>query len=424
MKTKKILPVLLLFFVFLALIQSVAAEELVVVNFYYSASCSSCDAYKPTIRQIEDEQNYTEKVEVNWREVGSNSTNRKEWQDLGFYGYPSVAVYIKSANISNATKIPKSFLNFKNVSDAIDRYLAGIEANQTYDETNIDIPFIGTVNTSSLSLPVLTIVLGVVDSFNVCSIFILFILLSLLVHAQSRKRMLLIGGIFVFFSGLFYLLFMFVLQYIFSSFEMVIISIIIGSVALMVGIINIKDFFFFKKGLTIGIPEVKKPGIYKQMRNLVKNPSVFVAIYGTIVLAITVNLFELVCSWVLPAIFIERLETTTSLSSFDKTSYIIAYNIVYVIPLVIIVILFTLSLGKKTLTEWQGQKLKLFSGIMVSSFGILFLFDYKSVENVVTPILILLFSVFITVILSHIWKKYAEKQEKYESLFNKKTEEK
>ncbi len=53
MKTQKILPFLLLFIVFFAFMQSVAAEELVVVNFYYSASCSSCDAYKPIIHQVE-----------------------------------------------------------------------------------------------------------------------------------------------------------------------------------------------------------------------------------------------------------------------------------------------------------------------------------------------------------------------------------
>ena len=404
MKTQKILPFLLLFIVFFAFMQSVAAEELVVVNFYYSASCHSCDAYKPIIHQVEDEENYTGDVEVNWREVGSNSTNRKEWQDLGFYGYPSVAVYIKSTNISNATKIPKSDLNYTNVATTIDRYLAGIEANQTYDETNIDIPFIGTVNTSSLSLPVLTVVLGVVDSFNVCSIFILFILLSLLVHAHSRKRMLLVGGIFVFFSGLWYLIFMFVLKMIFSAFQMGIISLVIGSIALLLGVINIKDFFFFKKGVSIGIPEGKKSGIYRQMRNLVKTPSVSVAVFGTIALAVTVNLFELVCSFVFPAIFISRLETS-NLPALTQTFYIIAYNIIYVIPLITIVILFAFSLGKITLTEWQGQKLKLFSGVMISSFGLLFLFDYKTVENVITPIVILLFSVLTTVILSYFWKK-------------------
>ncbi len=419
MKTKKILPILLLFVVLIAFTQSIVAKELVVVNFYYSASCSSCDAYKPIIHQIEEDEKYIGKIEVIWKEVGSNSTNRKEWKDLGFYGYPSVAVYVKSENISNAIKIPKSFLNFINVTMAIEGYLAGNAVNQTYDEANIDIPFIGNVNTSSLSLPVLTIVLGVVDSFNVCSIFILFILLSLLVHAQSRKRMLLVGGIFVFFSGLWYLLFMFVLRMIFSVFQMGIISLIIGSIALILGVINIKDFFFFKKGVSIGIPEEKKSGIYKQMRNLVKTPSVSVAIFGTIALAVTVNLFELVCSFVFPAIFIHRLETS-NLPALTQTFYILAYNVIYVIPLIIIVILFTFSLGKITLTEWQGQKLKLFSGVMISSFGFLFLFDYKSVENVITPILILLFSVLTTVILSHVWKKYAEKKEKIESLPNKK----
>ena len=114
-KTKSTLSVILLFFVFLALMQSVAAEGLVVVNFYYSESCHSCDAYKPIIEQVETEVNYTGKVEVNWREVGSNSTNRKEWQDIGIYGYTSVVVNIKSENITNPTKITNNVLNYEKV---------------------------------------------------------------------------------------------------------------------------------------------------------------------------------------------------------------------------------------------------------------------------------------------------------------------
>lgn len=404
MMKKSLLSIIFLFFVFLLLVQSVVAENMVVVDFYYSAPCGTCKPSKEVMEEIQEYYaiNYSEIVIINVKEVGSNATNRQEMRDRGLLSFP-VAI------VNNETKIPKSNITFDEVQTIIDAYLQDIEINQTFDERIIDIPFIGRINTSSLSLPVLTIVLGVVDSFNVCSIFILFILLSLLVHAQSRKRMLLVGGIFVFFSGLWYLIFMFVLQMIFSALEMTIISIVVGVIAIVLGVITIKDFFFFKRGVSIGIPEKKKSGIYRQMRNLVKTPYVSVVVFGTIVLAVTVNLLELVCSFILPTLFVSRLGNS-GLSNFYQHLYILAYNVIYVIPLIIIVLLFAFSLGRMKLTDWQGQKLKLFSGIMISSFGILLLVDYMILENVVAPVALLLLSIILTTIISHIWKKYSHKE--------------
>jgi len=410
MMAKSKLSIILLFFVFITLMQSVAAEELVVVDFYYSRACHSCDAYKPIIRQIEDEVNYTGKVVTNWKDVGSNDTYYREWRDYDFYGYPSVVVYV---NKDNVTKIPKRILTYAEVSEAIDLYLAGIEANQTYDEgiLRFDIPFIGnvSVNLSSLSLPVLTVVLGAVDSVNPCSIFILFILLSLLVHSQSRKRMLLVGGIFIFFSGLWYLIFMFILLRTFGALEAGILSIVVGSIAIIFGIFNIKDFFFPKKGASLSIPKEKKPGLYKQMRNIVKTPSVFAAIIGTIFLAVTVNLFELLCSLQWPLYYIARL-SQYNFTDTQNYMYMIFYNVVYVIPLIVILLLFVFSMGRMKISEWQGQKLKLFSGIMIFTFGLLFIIDYKILGDALIPIILLIFSIISTLVISTIWKKYGHKE--------------
>jgi hypothetical protein len=70
------------------------------------------------------------------------------------------------------------------------------------------LPVLGTVDLQTWSLPVLTVVLAALDAFNPCAFFVLLFLLSLLVHARSRARMLFIGGVFVLFSGLVYFAFM------------------------------------------------------------------------------------------------------------------------------------------------------------------------------------------------------------------------
>ena len=410
MKTKKTLPIILLFIVFFTLIQSVAAEGLVVVDFYYSASCDSCKDAKAVVNDIYEYYTHNfSKVIINYKEVGSNSMNRQEMRDHDM-SFPSVV-------INNETKIPKFNITFETLQSIIDAYIMDIEINQTFDENIlwVEIPSIGTfsVNLSTLSLPVLTVVLGAVDSANPCSIFILFILLSLLIHSHSRKRMLLVGGIFIFFSGLWYFIFMFILLRTFGALEAGILSIVVGSIAIIFGIVNIKDFFFPKKGASLSIPEDKKPGLYKQMREIVKTPSVLAAIGGTIFLAVTVNLFELLCSLQWPLYYIARL-SQYNFPDVQNYMYMFFYNVVYVIPLIVILLLFVFSMGRMKISEWQGQKLKLFSGIMIFAFGLLFIIDYKILGDIFIPIILLIFSIISTLVISIIWKKYGPKQIKPE----------
>ena len=101
-----------------------------------------------------------------------------------------------------------------------------------------------------------------------------------------------------------------------------------------------------------------------------------------------------------------NLLISNQISLSDVTTYIIFYNIIYVIPLILIVLLFIITLGKRKLSEWHGQIMKLETGIMLASFGLIFLFDYKLLENIVTPILLLTFSLVATFVISRIWKKF------------------
>lgn len=403
MKNNIRILILLGLLVFSIMVQSAAAENIIILDYYYSESCGSCKAYTEEINKIE--ANFSEKIVVNKKDVGSNTKNRDEWRNHGFKSYPA-------AVINNETKVPKSNLTYETLEVIINAYIAELEINQTFDDTIIDIPFIGSLNTSSLSLPILTIVLGSLDSFNPCSFFILIFLLNLLLYLQSRRRMLLVGGIFIFFSGFFYFLFMFILfnTFLLTSEHIIIISLLAGAVALVIGLVNIKDFFFFKKGPSLSIPESKKPKVFKKMRNLIRTSYLPAIIGGTIFLAVTVNFYELLCTLGFPLIFTNRL-TFYNLHLIEYYTYIFFYNVVYVIPLMIILLVFVYTLGRRKLTEWQGQKLKLLSGIMIFSFGLIFIIDYTLLENVAAPILLLIVSMISTVIISIIWKNYKKQPE-------------
>jgi len=384
--------------------QSALAQDTIVLDYFYSQKCGTCRPY--TEKVIEPlEENYSGRIIVNKIDVNLNISNRQKWLDQGFLTYPAVV-------INNETKIPRRNLTYEELEEYIVFYLEQIEINKTFSEGIIEIPFIGNVNTSSLSLPVLTIVLGSLDSFNPCSFFILIFLLNLLLYVRSRKKMLLIGGIFIFFSGLFYLMFMFILfnSLILTSSHVNLISILAGLVAVTIGIINIKDFFYFKKGISLNISKDKQNEIFKKMRNLIKTTYVPAIIGGAIFLAVTVNFYELLCTLGFPLIYTTRL-TYENLPLIESSTYIFFYNIIYVMPLIFILCVFIYTLGRRKISEIQGRKLKLLSGIMISIFGVFFIFDYTLLENFLTPISILFFSSILTIIISYMWNKFKIEKE-------------
>jgi len=154
----------------------------------------------------------------------------------------------------------------------------------------IQLPLIGAVDAASLSLPALTLVLAGLDAFNPCAFFVLLFLLSMMAHQKSRPRMLLIGGIFVAVSGLMYFAFMAAWLNVFSLFgHLAWVTLAAGALAVFVGAVNVKDFFFFEKGLTLSIPESKKPDIFRRARNILGAQNMPAMIAATAFLAIAAN---------------------------------------------------------------------------------------------------------------------------------------
>jgi len=264
------------------------------------------------------------------------------------------------------------------------------------DASSIDLPLFGQVETADLSLPALTLVLGLVDSFNPCAFFVLVFLLGLLVHAHSRRTMLVIGGTFVFFSGFIYFLFMAAwLNLFLIAGQMSAITRAAGLVALMLALINIKDFFFFKQGISLSISEKSKSRLFKRMRWLRTQASLPSILLGTVVLALAANSYELLCTAGFPMIY-TRLLTMHNLQPWKHYAYLGLYNVVYVIPLLLIVIGFTVTLGARKMSEWQGRTLKLLSGIMMLMLALVLIVNPDLLSSLYYSLTILLLSLFLT----------------------------
>ena len=255
--------------------------------------------------------------------------------------------------------------------------------------TTVSLPFIGTVDAKALSLPVLTLVLAGMDAFNPCAFFVLLFLLSLLVHARSRTRMAIIGGTFVLFSGLVYFVFMAAWLNVFLiAGELRVITAIAGLVALTVAALNIKDYFWFKTGPSLSIPDAAKPGLFKRMREVVASGSMGPMLVSTVLLAIVANSYELLCTAGFPMVYTRAL-TLADLESWQYYAWLAAYNVIYVLPLLAIVTVFVKTMGARKLTEAEGRLLKLISGFMMLGFGLLLLVAPNLLTNALASILVL-----------------------------------
>ena len=240
------------------------------------------------------------------------------------------------------------------------------------DET-ITLPLIGVVDPSQFPLLAFTVIIGLLDGFNPCAMWVLMFLLGLLIHARSRRKMLTIGLIFVAASGVVYFGFMAAWFNLFVLLGLSrIITIVLAAVVMIMGAINIKEVFMFKKGPSLMIPEKQKDKLFQKMRKVVQERNTLLAIVLTVGLAFFVNLIELACTIGLPAIFTKTL-ADRQIPEFQKWGHLVLYNVVYVVPLLIIVLLFTVTMGGKKLQEKHAKILKLMSGVLMFGLGIFLL---------------------------------------------------
>jgi thiol-disulfide isomerase/thioredoxin len=264
------------------------------------------------------------------------------------------------------------------------------------ESPSVDIPFLGSITADDYSLSVLTVFIAGMDAFNPCAFFVLLFLLSMMVRGRSRARMALIGGIFVFFSGLIYFLFMIAWLNLFLYLgELRFITLTAGALAILIALINIKDYFWFKKGFSLTIPDHEKPGLIDRIRKLLRLESISTVIAATVVLAIVANSYELLCTAGFPMIY-TRILTLKALSVESYYFYLLMYNLIYILPLLLIVIVFTIKLGSRKLSEREGMVLKLLSGVMMLMLGLLLVVSPQWLNNVMAAAVLLLLAVSIT----------------------------
>ncbi|MFO0798490.1 MAG: hypothetical protein U0804_13520 [Gemmataceae bacterium] len=245
----------------------------------------------------------------------------------------------------------------------------------------VDVPWWGAVRPEEVSLPALTVVLGGLDSFNPCAFFVLLILLGLMFRTGSRSRMLLVGCVFVAVSGLVYFLFMAAwLNLFFMVGHLRVITLTAGAVATAVAVVNIKDYFWFKQGVTLSLSDSARSRLVHRMTAVGGANGLPALVVGTAALAFAANAYELLCTAGFPLVY-TRVLTLRDLPPAGYYGYLALYNLVYVLPLFLIVVGFSVTLSSHKLTEYQGRVLKLLSGMLMLALGVVLLTDPELLSN-------------------------------------------
>jgi thiol-disulfide isomerase/thioredoxin len=375
---------LFLLLVLAALSVAVVTAEKTNVYFFYGAECPHCAKEKPFLEKLEAK--YPSLV-VKKYEVWHNKENADFFVRLSeacgvqVKGVPATFIgdevvigfdSEKGKGREIEEKIAKCIE--EGCIDPIAKLEGGGFCPVAADENLVNLPFFGKVDAAKMSLPLLAVVLGFADGFNACAMFVLLVLLGILLRTQSRKRMALVAGIFIFASGLVYFLFMTVwLNAFFLLGRISIVFAVAGLVAVIVGVINIKDFFFFGKGPSLKISEKSKKGIFEKIRRIVNAESLFIMIGAVIVLAVSVNFVEFLCTFGFPMVFTSVL-ANSSAPLFLKYAYLVLYQVFYMLDDTIIVIIAVVTLSSKKLTEKYGRVLKLIAGVLMLVLGLILLF--------------------------------------------------
>lgn len=250
---------------------------------------------------------------------------------------------------------------------------SSVPAN-TVKKQELDLPVLGIVDVTKLSLPVLTIILAFLDGFNPCAMWILLFLISLLLGQKDKRRMWILGTTFIVSSALVYFLFLSAWLNLFLFLGYITwIRNVVALVALMAGYFYLKDYFVNTKGGCSVVGGEKRQKLFQKMKQITQTRQFVFALGGIILLAIAVNMIELVCSAGLPAIYTKIL-SLSELSTWQYYLYLLLYILIFMLDDLIVFVTAMLTLQTIGIESKYSRYSHLVGGILMLLIGVLLIF--------------------------------------------------
>jgi len=355
----------------------------VTVYLFYSSSCVHCKAENAFLDDLQEQ--YGDTIDIKRYEVTQNATNNnylklvKERVGSTSSGVPFTVIgekyYIGYSNTIGSTmeNTINSYIESMNGqtpdndSDDSDDD-SGDVVNE--DKDNIDLPLLGEVNAKQVSLPLVAVILGTIDGFNPCAMWILLFLINMLFNMKDRKKMWLLGLIFLFTSAFVYFLAMLGLSVVIGMTAVVWVRTLIALVAIVGGIINLNSYLKTPKDGCHVVDEKKRKKYFTKIKKFTNEQNLFLAIIGVIALAASVNLVELACSAGFPTIFISMLDLN-GISGIGSILYILLYIVFFLIDDIVIFVIAMTTLKVSGITTKYNRLSHLIGGIIMVIIGLL-----------------------------------------------------
>ena len=420
---KKILKFLIVFAVFLLLPVSAKADEKVInIHLFYGNGCPHCAAeeeflsdylkdrtdvklYKYEIWYDSHNQELLSKVQ---KEMGTTNKNGVPFTVIGkktIVGYADgvtdeqikdainyylnndyrdyageITGKVKKADVKEDTTKDESKTEDKKenkIEKADDTTSIQKEKDKALDEVNKTLkthPILKKINVKNISLPIIAILLGLVDGFNPCAMWILIFLITMLFNMKDRKKMWILGLTFILTSGIVYLMFMLAwLNLATFISKIAFIRLLIAVIALVVGLINVYKYIDSLKKKDEGCDVVDKKDRKKIMEKIISithEKKFIIALLGIMVLAASVNIIELMCSIGIPLLFTQIL-AMNNLSTFGYMIYMFIYIFFFLIDDIVIFVISMVTLKVTGLSTKYTKYSHLVGGIIMLIIGLL-----------------------------------------------------
>ena len=409
-KLRKILLVLILMLVVVPF--NVKADEKVInIYLFYGDGCPHCAAeeefldeylkdkdnvklYKYEVWYDKTNQEYLQKVQkkLNNKQSGVPYTVIGDKVLLGYMdGVTDVTIknyvneYLENNHYIDYVGKITNVSDIKDDSDKIDTKNNDKKQENKLEKSNEEVldnvdnmlkkyPVLNKLSAKKISLPLLSIVLGLVDGFNPCAMWILIFLITMLFNMKDRKKMWILGLTFIVTSGVVYLLFMLTwLNLATFISKLSFIRLLIALIALVVGIINISKFAnsLIKKDEGCDVVDKKdRKNIMNKIIKITTEKKFILALFGIIALAASVNIIELMCSIGIPLLFTQIL-AMNNLSTFEYAIYMLLYILFFLIDDIIIFVGSMITLKVTGLSTKYTKFSHLIGGIIMLLIGLL-----------------------------------------------------
>jgi cytochrome c biogenesis protein CcdA/glutaredoxin len=247
----------------------------------------------------------------------------------------------------------------------------------------VDVPILGEIDVGGRSLLLSSLIIGFVDGVNPCSLWVLSILLALVLHSGSRRRVAVVGAVFLIVTSAMYGLYI-VGAYSALSYAQFLpwIQRSVALVAIVLGLLQLKDGFGVAVGPSLGVSEHARPAMYQRMRGLAVADRPLTALLGaTVALAVGVSLLETPCTLGLPILWTNLL-AENDVAFAGAAVLFVAYLSMFLLDELVVFVAVVATMRSLKVQERHGRALKIVSGMLMITLAAVMLLRPEAMETV------------------------------------------